>query len=510
MKFLQILKSKKVIALIVVLIIIGAVFFFGGESSKQLVVVERGEIVQEVAATGKVKPNQSVDLGFDKSGRVGAVYAFVGDFVAKGNLIASLESGEASSDIARARAVLDEEILRLREIENSSPRSYQDSVRSLGVAIRDAFLTSDNAVRNKVDQFFKNGSTNPRFEVTFTDGNFIHYFPVPSEQVIVLNNERRNVEAVLDNWTSLNVALSPESAYETTDKAIGDMNKILSFLDKVAAAMNSFTPANFEYETTVNGYKTAVSNARSETAASLAKLISARDALNSAPQLDSQTGQYKDVLIQRAKVDQARSSLAALESALGKSAIIAPFDGVITLQDAKVGAAVSPGETLVSMTSDQDMYIEANISEINIGKLSEGNPVSIKFDAFPGEEFNGFVSFIEPGDVLLEGVVNYKIRVDFGTVEKLEEGATWSYWNNDDTDERIKNGLTADLKIETSKISDAVTLPLYAVTKEEGKSFVNKIVDGKPEKVEIQLGREGSDGLVEVVSGLVEGDSVEF
>jgi multidrug efflux pump subunit AcrA (membrane-fusion protein) len=170
-----------------------------------------------------------------------------------------------------------------------------------------------------------------------------------------------------------------------------------------------------------------------------------------------------------------------------------------------VGAAVSPGETVVSMTSDQDMYIEANISEINIGKLTEGNPVSVKFDAFPGEEFRGVVSFIEPGDVIVEGVVNYKIRVNL-----VGSAATTSEMQSTTLDSRIKNGLTADLKIETSKISDAVTLPLYAVTKEEGKSFVNKILNGKSEMVEIQLGREGSDGMVEVVSGVVEGDSVEF
>lgn len=504
MKFLQILKSKKVIISILAIVIIGSVFFFGGEKSKQLVTVERGEIIQEVAATGKVKPNQSVDLGFDKSGRVGAVYVSVGDFVRAGETIASLEAGEASSDIARARAVLNEETLRLGEIENSSPRSYEDARRSLEVAIRDAFLTSDNAIRNKVDQFFKSVPENPRFEVKFTDGNFIHYFPVPSEKTISLNSERKSVENILKAWNASKNTTNTD-IYAETERAITDMKKILSFLDNVAAAMNSFTPANFEYESTVNGYKTSISNARTETAASLSALIASRDKLNSAPQLDSQTGEYKDVLIQRSKVDQARSSLAALESTLGKSIIRAPFDGVITVQDAKVGAAVSPGETLVSMTSDQDMYIEANISEINIGKLSEGNPVSVKFDAFPGEEFRGVVSFIEPGDVLIEGVVNYKIRVNL-----LGSAATTSVTQSSPIDDRIKNGLTADLKIETSKISDAVALPLYAVTKEEGKSFVNKIVDGKAQKTEIQLGREGSDGLVEVLGGVVEGDSVEF
>ena len=236
--------------------------------------------------------------------------------------------------------------------------------------MQDAFLTSDNAIRNKVDQFFENVPQNPRFEVSFTDGNFIHYFPVPTEQSLALNNERIIIEEILKAWeASKNTESLETDPYKSTEKAISNMKTILDFLDSVASAMNSFSPANFEYETTVNGYKTSISNARSDVATSFASLISAKDKLNLAPQLDSQTGEYKDVLIQKAKVDQARSALSSLEATLGKAVIRAPFDGLITVQDAKVGAAVNAGETLVSMTSNQDMYIEANISEINIGKL---------------------------------------------------------------------------------------------------------------------------------------------
>lgn len=507
MNFLKILKSKKIIFGLFVVVVATSFFVFGDENGKQTVTVVRGDIVQEVASTGKVKPTMSVDLGFDKSGRVGAVYSFVGGFVKKGETIASLESGESSSDVARAKAVLEEEILRLREIEISSPKSHEDSIRSLEVALRDAFLTSDNAVRNKVDQFFKSVPSNPRFEVTFTDGSFIHYFPVSNEKAISLNNERKLIENILKSW-DVSKDDPNASIYDSTEKAIKDMKTILGFLDNVASAMNSFTPANFEYETTVNGYKTSISNARSELAVSLSALVSAKDKLNSAPQFDIQTGEYKEVLIQRAKVDQARNSLSALEASLGKSVIRAPFDGVITLQEAKVGATVSSGETLVSMTSNQDSYIEANISEINIGKLKEGNLVSIKFDAFPGEYFKGFVSFIEPGDVLIEGVVNYKIRVDFGSVEKLADGTI--SWNYSGVDPRIKNGLTADLKIETSKVSDALVLPLYAVKKEGDNSFINKLVNGKLEKVEIELGKEGSNGMIEVISGVEVGDNISL
>ena len=92
MNFAKILKSKKVIFGILVALGIASIFVFGGENGGQILTVERGEIVQEVAATGKVKPARSVDLGFDKSGRVAIVRASVGDFVRAGETITSFSS----------------------------------------------------------------------------------------------------------------------------------------------------------------------------------------------------------------------------------------------------------------------------------------------------------------------------------------------------------------------------------------------------------------------------------
>jgi HlyD family secretion protein len=204
--------------------------------------------------------------------------------------------------------------------------------------------------------------------------------------------------------------------------------------------------------------------------------------------------QFEDILAQESKVAQAQSSVAAFEASFNKTIIRAPFSGVVTLQDAKVGNAVSPGNTLISIISQNQMYVEANISEIQIGKIKMGDKVSITFDAFPNEKFSGAVAYIEPGDVIIDGVVNYKIRVSLDSYE-----------------ERIKSGLTANLKIETARKSGVLAVPLYAVLKEDGKAFANKKIGEKEyQKVPIELGLSGNNGLVEVLSGLSEGDTLEF
>ena len=59
-----------------------------------------------------------------------------------------------------------------------------------------------------------------------------------------------------------------------------------------------------------------------------------------------------------------------------------PQNGVVNVQDAKVGEIVTTGKSVVSIISDGEIEIEANVSEVNIGKVVVGNQVNMTFDAF--------------------------------------------------------------------------------------------------------------------------------
>lgn len=486
--------SKKVIiftSFVLIVAVIAVVKFTGG-NGKQTVAAKRADIVQEVAVTGKVKPNQSVDLGFDKSGRVANVFVSVGSRVMKGQTLASLESSEISADLAKAKASLEEEKIKFAEIKNTAPISYNNASRNLDAAIREGFADADDAVRNKADQFFKNIPDNPLFEISITSGNFVHYFSVPNDIALSINSERKNIEVMLANWQKRISEMNSSGLVLEAGKSISDLNTVSSFLDKMAGAVNTFTSADYSYDTTVSNYKVTISGARTAVSGAISALVTARDKLNAAPIL-GEGGQFGNVLTQEAAVSQAQAVVSSLEASLAKSTIKAPFDGVVTVQDAKQGGAIGAGATLISVISQNEMYIEANVSEIHIGKIAAGNSVSVTFDAFPGELFDGIVSYIEPGDVIIDGIVNYKIRV-----------------NLKNADEKMKSGMTANLKVETAKKENVVSLPLYAIAKENGQNFVNKVTENGTQKIPVSLGLSGSDGFVEITNGLEVGDSVEF
>ncbi|MEK7062432.1 MAG: efflux RND transporter periplasmic adaptor subunit [Patescibacteria group bacterium] len=229
--------------------------------------------------------------------------------------------------------------------------------------------------------------------------------------------------------------------------AIERMNTVSNFLNKVAYAVNAFTPADYVYESTVAGYKTAIDSARTSVTGAREGLINANGA-----------GQ--------ARVDQIKSSILALESSLQKSQIVAPFAGVVSKQEAKVGESVTVGEGLVVLISDNDIYIEANVSEINVGKIQNGNKAKIELDAFPDEFFEGQVAFIDPAETIVDKVVNYKIKILLLETKFPNERNLVS----------LKSGLTANVKITANEKQNVLSVPIYTIIKEGDKSFVNKLV----------------------------------
>lgn len=87
-KIIKLIKKPIVIVLIVILIGLAASSYFyfkgGNKTNYSFVIAKKGEVLQEVSVTGRVKPIESVALAFEKSGKVAAIYYDVGQKVEKG------------------------------------------------------------------------------------------------------------------------------------------------------------------------------------------------------------------------------------------------------------------------------------------------------------------------------------------------------------------------------------------------------------------------------------------
>ena len=490
-------------AILVILLI--TVIFKNGQNKGLEITVREGTIIQEVEATGKTKPAESVDLSFEKSGLVKSINVKIGNQVVAGQTLITLSNGELRAQLLEAEANLDAEGATLEEYKKSTrPEeiaiqetkvqnarvALESTKRNLIENIKNAYTEADNAIHNETDQLFSNPKTNPR----------LSYEAANSSLKTEIEFSRLKIETSLTVLESeVNKLTSQSDLNSQAEKTKDALETIRILLDKINLTLNN--PSNLSsataqsYKDIVSGARTSILDALSSLSASLEKFKNAESDLKLSENellLDQAGRTPEEILSQEARVKEALAKIQNIQSQIEKTILRAPIGGTISKQETKVGEIISTNSNIVSIISENDLEIEANIPEINIGNMALSNPVSIEFDALPNEKFTGKVIQIEPGETIVNGVVNFKIVV---AIDLL--------------DPRVKSGFTSGLTIETGKKENVLILPRYAVFKKNGKYFVNQpISNNKIEETEITLGISGRDGNVEIVSGLSLGDIV--
>lgn len=93
----------------------------------------------------------------------------------------------------------------------------------------------------------------------------------------------------------------------------------------------------------------------------------------------------------------ANSALAQLHNARiteGDTYLRAPNDGTVVRKAVNIGASLSPGQTILTITQGIYVYVTANFKETQLANVKPGQSVEVEVDAFPGKIFHGSVGSI--------------------------------------------------------------------------------------------------------------------
>lgn len=223
---------------------------------------------------------------------------------------------------------------------------------------------------------------------------------------------------------------------------------------------------------------------------------------------DRGAGSQKDYLVCEAEFKVAEATLDAAEkklhvlgfteaqvSAIAEThqinpviILFAPIHGKIIEYNAVKGAMVDQATEILTILNPGILVVDAEIYEKDIAKIRIGQQIDVAVPAYPGEKFEGKVSYIS--DVLNEETRTIQVRAE---VENS------SY--------RLKPGMFADVTIFLNHQIRALVLPKEAILDEQGEHIVFLQVDGKYFPTVVVLGStEGN--LVEIVNGIEEGDIV--
>lgn len=187
---------------------------------------------------------------------------------------------------------------------------------------------------------------------------------------------------------------------------------------------------------------------------------------------------------------QARASVAEgaareMETMLGYTKIVAPFDGIITRKLADVGDLAAPGRAIIEMEDPRTLRFEADVPEALIGNVKIGAKLSVQVSA-EAAPIDGTVVEIAP--VADAASRTFLVKLDLPSAEGVRSGQFGRVW------------------VPTGE-SRSIRVPASAVVVRGQMEYVFVVADEHGELRIVRTGKR-ADGEVEILSGLSSGERV--
>ncbi len=464
----------------------------------QTATVQRGSLESTLSSSGNTRSGQSATIVWETSGKVGDVTLQEGDLVKEGQELAALDPNTLSTEMIQARQDLINAQQALDDLLNSKLQQAQalqavedaqkalDSLKQTAaeassqaqLALANAQDAYNDAVRTRNAMNYPHSSDKLTLEKAETDyllakaaykeafqeytkyqkKNLTNPDRVRALDRLITARQKMQTELATYNWYLL--------SYTDVEIAQAD--------GELAVAKANLEAAHSEWDNLKNGSSDAA------IALAEAQLSDARrewERVKDGPDAN-------ELAAAQAAVDAAQASL-------DHARLLAPFSGTITEVDVKSGDLVSNGDAAFRIDDLASLYIDLQISEVDLASLKVGQPASLEFDAIADKVYTGEVVEIGMIGSVSQGVVNYPITVRIT-----------------DADKTILPGMTASVKIVLQQVDDVLLVPNKAIRTSNGQKSVTVLFEGQQISVPVTAGLTNGS-MTEVTSDqLLEGDVV--
>lgn len=516
------MRKRYIVAGVLVLAVIAFVVYRMGREAGpvvETVQAERGTVEHIVNVTGHAEPLTRLDLAFTQGGRISSLPIREGDRVARGEILAVLDQpvGEASVSEAAERATRERALL-MGVLVPTTPAdvAVQDAAVAQANAARAqtyvtaratlarAYVQAHDALEAKIDELFdKQGENSYKYGTRFRYGTTEYILSAPNEVSVGLSSARSRMGEVLVRLQSYSDVSDGELG-DTLRDANADLAMLEQFASDVADAVNRYVPDDTQTQSVYESFQTGVASARTAISAARADVVTAASTLSSAASTltaaEAARAQLmadplpSSVAAQEAAVRAARAGVTTAEAALVASRIFAPIAGIVSKVSFDRGEAVGPYEPVVELIGSQDFELVAYVPEADIARVKLGDRAEVTFDAFDSNTvFTAEVVRIALSETVRDGVPTYKTTL---VLVELPEGVT------------VRSGMTADIDIHTDERLDVVYVPTRTVLTDAQGQYVRVLRGGEIVHERVTTGLRGSEGTVEVLSGVREGEEV--
>ncbi|MEK7255668.1 MAG: efflux RND transporter periplasmic adaptor subunit, partial [Bacteroidota bacterium] len=173
---------------------------------------------------------------------------------------------------------------------------------------------------------------------------------------------------------------------------------------------------------------------------------------------------------------------------ISRTAIRAPFPGIVTLKMVETGAVIAPGVPLAQLTDIRSLKLTVSVPEVELSRFRKGQNLNAKADALPGKTLAGQVSLVgSKGDA----AHNFAVQV---LVKNPQPDA-------------LKAGMYGSVIFAEKAAGQVLAIPLSALTGSAKSAQVFVVENGKARLREVRLGVSG-ERYAQVLAGLQTGEIV--
>lgn len=197
----------------------------------------------------------------------------------------------------------------------------------------------------------------------------------------------------------------------------------------------------------------------------------------------------------QALVASTRKELELAKRQLSYTRLLAPTSGAIAAVSVEENENVSAGQPVAILTSGTHPEVKIAVPGSFIAQINRGAPVTVRFAAWPGQEFAGAVTEV--------GVTATATATTFPVTVRLAQAHP-----------EIRSGLVAEVEFNFKRgdSSEIFIVPFTAVGEDRLGRFVfilDKVKDGRAtaRRLDVTVGELAADGL-EIVAGLSDGQRI--
>lgn len=483
----------KFVILLLVIILISVAFYFKKDEPKtyRTAKVTRGDIESFVEGSGAIVSTETRKIYSKVSAEVLDVFHEEGEFVKEGELLATMDSSAIKSSSDSQKIAIEQAQLSINNIQKqisdltilSNAEGYVS-----GLTISEgSYVTTSMQICEVVEQ--------GAFEV-------ILQFPYNEASRIQIGNSATVI--ITSNFANLDGIVTKVS--DMRKIATGN-SQVIDVTIKVNTTGYSLVGAQAKGEIVVNGTKQSSTNIG--TFKSVSSNVIRAKSTGTVEKLNIYEGKYVKVgdVIAVLSNEDLNTSLknanltlqnlntqqSSIKDQLDNYSIKAPVSGTITLSNVKVGDIVATGTPIITISNKDILEFQIPVDELDIAKLNYDEEVRVTIDAIEETQDNPIQGKITK--LPLEGVSTGGVTEYFVTIQIPG-------------DENIRISMNANAKIITHSNKNVLMIPVDAVTKENGESYVSVVLDnGNIERRQVELG-ERNISYVEIKKGLTEGENV--